>query len=87
MEETEQVEVTHRADSANLLVFIALLLLTIFTIWVLKIKRIRFLHETGLSILYGKFLSCRYCMLAYEHVLYEFLELSATTLFLSLMES
>ena len=47
------VEENHRADSANLLVFIALLMLTIFTIWVLKIKRVRFLHETGLAILYG----------------------------------
>jgi len=47
------VEQNHRADSANLLVFITLLLLTIFTIWILKIKRVRFLHETGLAIFYG----------------------------------
>ncbi|KAM4662550.1 sodium/hydrogen exchanger 6 [Discoglossus pictus] len=49
----KQVEASHRQDSANLLVFILLLTLTILTIWLFKHRRLRYLHETGLAMIYG----------------------------------
>lgn len=46
---------THRIDSLNLLSYTFLLILTVLTIWLFKHRRVSFLHETGLAVIYGNF--------------------------------
>ncbi|XP_039251155.2 sodium/hydrogen exchanger 9-like isoform X1 [Styela clava] len=43
----------HTAETGNMLVFIAALMLTIITTFAFRFRSIRFVHETGLSIVYG----------------------------------
>ncbi|KOB73833.1 Sodium/hydrogen exchanger, partial [Operophtera brumata] len=43
----------HRIDSLNLLIYTCLLTLTVLTIWVFKHRRVSWLHETGLAVIYG----------------------------------
>lgn len=48
---------THRLDTLNLLSYTFLLILTVLTIWLFKHRRVSFLHETGLAVIYGKLLN------------------------------
>lgn len=51
----EKVLKAHRLDSLNILLYTFLLILTVVTIWIFKYRRARYLHETGLAVLFGKF--------------------------------
>eukprot|EP00051_Salpingoeca_urceolata_P025863 m.471454 g.471454 ORF g.471454 m.471454 type:complete len:590 (+) comp20375_c4_seq1:149-1918(+) len=49
----ELEEHVHKTDSVSLLILMVLLLLTVLTIWRFKLRRYRFLHETGVSMILG----------------------------------
>ena len=51
----EQTETIHSDDSLAILLVMILLFLTIMTVWAFKAWRLRIFHETGLALLYGRY--------------------------------
>uniref|UniRef100_A0A646QDS8 Sodium/hydrogen exchanger n=1 Tax=Hemiscolopendra marginata TaxID=943146 RepID=A0A646QDS8_9MYRI len=49
----EKAKYSHKIDCLNILVYVILLILTVLTIWMFKHRRARYLHETGLAVIYG----------------------------------
>lgn len=65
-----KAQLLHRLDSLNLLLYTFLLILTVLTIWTFKHRRLRFLHETGLAVIYGETLVLSYiiqCVVFLQH--------------------
>ena len=44
---------SHRSDTLSILIYTLLLIQTVVTVWMFKHRRVRYLHETGLAIIYG----------------------------------
>ena len=49
----EVVELAHRQDTLLLFFYICILTFMIVSVWILRHRRLRFVHETTLAIIYG----------------------------------
>ncbi|VDM19312.1 unnamed protein product [Hydatigera taeniaeformis] len=49
----ERIEHEHRIDNVYMLTYTILMALTVLTIWLFKHRRFRYIHETGLAVVYG----------------------------------
>ncbi|KAF6022759.1 Nhe3 [Bugula neritina] len=74
MDSTSSNDAVHKFDSVTLLMFMGLLVATILSIWIIKHFRLRFIHETGLSIIYGVIVGAAVTYLSKKGESYEGME-------------
>lgn len=53
-QQTLRSEREHTIDSLQILIFTLLMILVVLTNWLFKHKKINYIHETGLALIYGK---------------------------------
>ena len=49
----DEMENTHKTDSLSMLILITLLIINVLMIWLFKIRRFEFFHETGVAMILG----------------------------------
>ncbi|KAF0990834.1 hypothetical protein HZS_3025, partial [Henneguya salminicola] len=51
----EEIDISHRTDSLSMLILTTLLIITVLSAWLFKLKKFGWLHETGFSLILGIF--------------------------------
>ena len=49
----DEMENTHKTDSLSMFILITLLIINVLMIWLFKIRRFEFFHETGVAMILG----------------------------------